>query len=270
MKMTKNNPTPFACLEIENEESLTEQEEEDEQDGDEDRDGDRDGDRDDDRDGDRDDDRDGDRDGEDDINVKIQTYEESLERNLIKLKKKIDKSKDMNKDIIELFLLTLDDSYDHINEISTLCKRELVKDVGQKIYNLDKKLDRVYQMMDKYRDSICTPEGFRKLNRFDFLYEVDIYYNLFLCNLSKSKEISPVEYILCGLEYSSVDMLAMIDVVFYKDGHENERKRYETYLSILSKLKSIQLNQSQKDRLVNICRKNNQMLKYHEKLFKDV
>lgn len=167
---------------------------------------------------------------EDELQTKIKEYHNFLNEEQVKLKKEIQNNPTLTKNIIKIFLSILDHSYDLIGEISTLLEENNDKS-SDHIYVLDQKLNPVYKMMDKYRDVICSEDGWRRMNRLDFLNEVDIYYNMFVCSQS-------LKYISFALKNSPQDMLNIVDVMFYKDGRENRRTRYETYMIAMGLSKS--------------------------------
>jgi hypothetical protein len=199
------------------------------------------------------------------LEFKIIEYHRFLKEQMNLLEKDIQSNSNLSKNTIKLFLSILDYCYDLIQEIMNLMKREDIKDVSQKIYDLDQKLNPIYNSMDKYRNTICSEEGMKRMNRLDFLNEVDIYYNLFISTLCP-------KYILTALEFSSWETLSIVDCVYYKSGKRNEKKRFETYLSILHiKQKMIPelLSNGDYKRLDHICGKNQEMKNEYAKLFQD-
>jgi hypothetical protein len=206
---------------------------------------------------------DGDEEGGDQLESKILSYHQLIKKEMPLLSKEIQSNSNLTKNTIKLFLSILDRCYDLINEITILMKREGIEDRSQKIFDLDKKLNPIYIIIDKYREHICSEVGVRRLNRLDFLNEVDIYYNLFICT-------GCPKYILSALEFSSWETLQIVDYLFYKTGKRNERRRFQTYLSILCiKQKKIPDLLSERDirSLTRICGKNKIMENEYKKLF---
>lgn len=208
--------------------------------------------------------RDGDEDEEDDeLESKIIEYHSFLKEQMRSLEKEIQSNVNLSKNIIKLFLSILDHSYDLINEITILMRREDVEDGPQKIFDLEQKTNPIYKWMDKYRDTICSDDGLKRMNRLDFLNEVDIYYNMFICT-------GCPRYILCALEYSPWEMLNRVDFVFFTTERKNEMKRYQTYLSILCvkrKKNPNLLNDRDIRYLYKICGKNKEMENEYKNLF---
>lgn len=200
---------------------------------------------------------------QDELESKIIEYHSFLKEQMRSLEKEIQSNINLSKNIIKLFLSILDHSYDLINEITLLMKREDVEDRSQKIFDLEQKTNPIYKWMDKYRDTICSDDGLKRMNRLDFLNEVDIYYNMFICT-------GCPRYILCALEYSPWEMLNRVDLVFFKTGRKNEMKRYQTYLSILcvKRRKNPNLLSDRDIRcLYKICTKNKEMENEYNNLF---
>ena len=160
----------------------------------------------------------------------------------------------------------MDYSYDLINEITILLERNKIESKNKMIFDLDQKLNSFYHLMDKYRDDICCEEGFRRLDKIgtdNFLREVDMYYNMFICSKS-------IRYIYCAIEFSSMEMLETVDRVFYKGESSNERMRYETYLDILHLLQRKDgrtLCEKDIKILGKICQRDKNILNYFEELF---
>jgi hypothetical protein len=197
------------------------------------------------------------------LESKILSYHQFIKKEMIILEKEIQSNSHLSKNIIKLFLSILDHCYDLINEITILMKREGIEDRSQKIFDLDQKLNPIYKAIDKYRETLCSEEGMRRLNHLDFLNEVDIYYNLFICT-------GCPKYILSGLEFSSWETLQIVDCVFYKTGKRNERRRFQTYLSILRiKHRKNPNLLSERDirSLATICGKKKEMENEYKKLF---
>ena len=202
-------------------------------------------------------------DSNEDLESKILSYDQFIKKEMSLLQKDIQSNVHLSKNTIKLFLSILDHCYDLINEITILMKREGIEDRSQKIFDLDQKLNPIYKAIDKYRETICSEEGMRRLNRLDFLDEVDIYYNLFICT-------GCPKYILSGLEFSSLGTLQIVDYVFYKTGKRNERRRFQTYLSILcmkQKKNPDLLSERDIRSLTRICGKNKELENEYKKLF---
>lgn len=200
---------------------------------------------------------------ESELERKIVAYHVFVREQRSLLQKDIQNNINLTKNIIRIFLSTLDQCYDMINEMRDLMRHEGIEEKERKIFELDEKLNPIYVLMDKYRDSICSEEGMRRLNRLDFLNEVDIYYNLFICT-------GCPRYILCGLEYSSMEMLNVVDFIFFKEKRKNEMKRYKTYLLILCQKKRKDPNLlTDKDMktLSRICSRDEEIKKEFRRLF---
>ena len=200
---------------------------------------------------------------EDELESKIIEYHRFLREQMEPFEREIQSNTNLSKNIIKIFLSILDHSYDLINEIILLMKREDVEDRPQKIFDLEQKTNPIYKWMDKYRDMICSEDGLKRMNRLEFLNEVDIYYNMFICS-------GCPRYILCALEYSPWEMLNRVDFVFFKTGRKNEMKRYQTYLSILcvkQKKNPNLLNDRDIRYLYKICAKNKELENEYKNLF---
>jgi len=204
-------------------------------------------------------------------NQDIDEFNHFLDEQQSKLYKETQSNPTLTKNIIKTFLSILDHSYDLLDRIKESNIDEESDDasvnISEKIHNLDQRLNNFYKIMDKYRDTICSEDGWRRMNRLDFLYEVDIYYNMFICCKSP-------RYILCALEHSPIDMLMTVDVMFYKDGRKNSKKRYETYFKLLKNLssksgdkqKKEELSERDKTLLRKICKRDIQLQKELDKL----
>ena len=64
-------------------------------------------------------------------------------------------------------------------------------------------------MLDKYRNYLCNKETMDILNRNDFLFDVDVYYNLYVV----TKYIGYITFIM---EASSKEMLDVVDVMYFR------------------------------------------------------
>jgi hypothetical protein len=197
----------------------------------------------------------------DEIEEKIEGYQNFIKEQYEILRKEIDSNEHLTKNIWKRFLSSMNRVYTLINEIIVLMKRNDVENSSKKIYDLDQKLNKFYQLIDKYEETICSVEGFRRLNHENFLEEVDLYFNLFIVN----KDVS---YILCALENSSMDMLNVVDYIFFKEDRINKRKRYETYLCVLHENVEL-IGDEDMDRLREICKRDNLIEKYFDKLFRE-
>lgn len=197
------------------------------------------------------------------LEEKIKEYQEYIHQQTSHLNKEIQSNSSLTKYIIKLFLSILDHAYDLINEITILMKREGLSNIHSKTYDLDQKLNPIYLLMDKFRNTICSEDGIKRLNRQDFLNEVDIYYNMFICT-------GNVDYLICSLEYGNEEVMNIVDFIFYKNNKVNKRKRYESYLWIL-KIKEKHhpgfLSQDNWNRLRKICKLNLDMEKYFIEIF---
>jgi hypothetical protein len=207
---------------------------------------------------------------------KIEEYNYFLRERFPILKKETNGNEKLSKNMIKIFFSIMDYSYDLINEITILLERNNIENRQKMIFDLDQKLNSFYKLMDKYRDDICCEEGFRRLYKTgtdktgtdktgtdNFLSEVDVYYNMFICSKC-------IRYIYCALEFSSMEMLEAVDRVFYKGNRTNERMRYETYLYILYLLRrkdGRDLCEKDIKILRKICQRDKNILNYFEELF---
>ena len=191
-------------------------------------------------------------------------YNEFLDEYYSKLKREIESNENLSKNIIKLFLHIVSKSYDLINTMIVCLRKYRIENANQQIFEMDQKLNRFYKLMDKYRTAICSESGFSRMNRMDFLNEVDVYYNMFIC----TKNIS---YLFCALEYSPLDMLEIVDYMFFNDKQVNKRHRYETYLWILfekQKTTGVKLmNEDDISRLYIICNRDSRFEKMFKELF---
>lgn len=197
----------------------------------------------------------------DEIEEKIEEYQSFTKEQYEILKKEIDSNEHLTKNILKRFISSMNHVYTLINELIILMESNHIENSSKKIYELDQKLNKFYQLIDKYQETICSVEGFRRLNHNDFLENVDLYFNLFIVN----KEVS---YILCALENSSMDMLDVVDYIFFKEERINQRKRYQTYLCVVYENVEL-IRDEDMDRLREICKRDIFIEKYFHKLFRE-
>lgn len=134
------------------------------------------------------------------------------------------------------------------------------EDIIQKVYNKGKK---IYEILDdRYFINLVSKKGYKLLK--EYLETDDIYYNIF----SYTRKI---EYIACGLKYSSIELLNQVDDVIKKESKYYGKKRYEQYIMILHyRLSNKRFNYDSMIKILElqeICKKDNDIEIYFKKIF---
>jgi hypothetical protein len=164
-----------------------------------------------------------------DVQIYVVEYKDYMKDCLDKLTEIFETQEHLDKKICKTFLSMLDEGYDKINALTEMMEYEVVEDPESITTQMDKENNRLYLLMDqKFRDELCSEEGYRLLNRKNYLEWVDVYYNLFCLTHHR-------EYLFTALEYGDLDALFQIDLFMQKNGKNNKNPRYFTYLEILSK-----------------------------------
>jgi hypothetical protein len=164
-----------------------------------------------------------------DVQIYVEEYKIFIDQSTEKLNDTLQKSTCLDKNVARSFLSIIDEGYDKINQLSEMMEYELVEDPEGITSKMDTMNSCLYQLMDqKFRSSLCSEQGFRMMNQKNYMQWVDIYYNFFCVSQDRS-------YLFTALEFSDLELLWISDLFMEKNGKNNKKPRYFTYLEILSK-----------------------------------
>lgn len=171
---------------------------------------------------------------EDDSNKTIFDKDDCLEQHKNEMNEKYDlflihvSSREfLTKSTIYKFITIISECYFKINQTISFLEEEGLDTDPQLVFDLDKETNRFYRLMDqKYQTCICTEEALNIFNQNDFLLDVDVYYNFWAVSKNKC-------YIDFILNQSSIEMLKIVDIIYFKDDNVNRKSREKIYKEIL-------------------------------------
>jgi hypothetical protein len=164
-----------------------------------------------------------------DIQPYLDKYKTFIEDSKTKLSTLLETNQILDKKVAKTFLSMIDEGYDQMNKLSELMEFEVVENPEEITAKMDSLNNSLYVLMDqKFRDVLCSEEGFQWMNQKEYLKWVDVYYNFFAVSDHRP-------YLFTALEYSDLDLLLIADPFMEKNGKNNKTERYFTYLKILLK-----------------------------------
>jgi len=133
----------------------------------------------------------------------------------------------LTKSTINRFLEIILDCSLKINQNISVIEEEGLDSDPMLYFEMDRETNQFYKLMDqKYQKSICTMDAMSAFHRYDFLLDIDVYYNFWAVTKNK-------EYISFIFNQSSKEMLGIVDLIYFKDDKVNRKSRDKIYKEIL-------------------------------------